>query len=76
MSPVPGLEGVASPLKEVAFHHYTIRSVHIELHLGLIVGEILRDINETKINVGFCNIFDCICPCAKSVLLRYVKCKS
>lgn len=40
-SPVPCLEGVAGPLKEVALHHHPARRIHVKLRLGLIVGEVL-----------------------------------
>ena len=43
VSPVPGLEGVAGPLEQVSFHDHAIRSVNVELHLSVIVGEVLRD---------------------------------
>lgn len=41
-SPVPGLEGVAGPLEQVALHHHAVRSVHVELHLGVVIGKVLR----------------------------------
>lgn len=39
--PVPGLEGIAGPLEQVALHHHAVRSVHVELHLGLVIGKVL-----------------------------------
>lgn len=39
--PVPGFEGVARSLKQVALHHHSIRGVHIKLDLGVVVREIL-----------------------------------
>ena len=43
VSPVPGLEGIAGPLEQVSFHDHAIRSVNVELHLSVIIGEVLRD---------------------------------
>lgn len=40
--PVPGLEGVAGPLEQVALHHHAVWSVHIELRLGVVIGKVLR----------------------------------
>lgn len=39
--PVPGFEGVACSLKQVALHHHSIWGVHIKLDLGVVVREIL-----------------------------------
>lgn len=44
--PVPGLEGIAGPLEQVALHHHTVRRVHIELGLGVVIGEVLLERRE------------------------------
>ena len=48
--PVPGLEGIAGPLEQVTLHHHTIGRVHVELRLGVVVGEVLsaRDEEEER----------------------------
>lgn len=40
-SPVPGFEGVAGSLEQVPLHHHPVGGVHVEFHLGVVVGEIL-----------------------------------
>ena len=51
--PVPGLKSIAGPLEQVALHHHTIRSVHIELHLGFVIREVLKEKRKIpKINPG------------------------
>lgn len=40
-SPVPCLEGITGPLEEIALHHHTAGCIHIKLHFGLIIGEVL-----------------------------------
>lgn len=42
VSPVPGLEGVGGPLEQITFHHHSVRSIYVELHLVTIVGEVLE----------------------------------
>ena len=52
-SPVPGLEGIAGPLEEVSLHDHAIRSVNVELHLSVIVGEVLRNTHKhTHFSLG------------------------
>lgn len=40
--PVPGLKGIAGPLEQVALHHHAVRSIHVELHLGVVIREVLK----------------------------------
>lgn len=47
-SPVPCFEGVAGSLEEVPFHHHPVRGIHVELHLGVIVGEVLEKGNRLR----------------------------
>lgn len=42
-SPVPGFEGVAGSLEQVALHHHSVGGVHVELHLRVIVGKVLKE---------------------------------
>lgn len=40
--PVPGLESVAGPFKQIALHHHAVGRVHVELHLWVVIGEVLE----------------------------------
>lgn len=42
--PAPGLEGVAGSLIEVSLHGDAVSCVSIEIHDGVIVGHVLRNI--------------------------------
>lgn len=46
--PVPGLEGIAGPLEQVPLHHHTIRGIHVELHLRVVIREVLNNRRKTK----------------------------
>lgn len=35
--PVPSLEGVAGSLEQIALHDHAVRSIHIELQVGIII---------------------------------------
>ena len=41
--PVPGLKGIAGPLEQVALHHHAVRSIHVELHLRVVIGKVLKE---------------------------------
>lgn len=49
--PVPGLERVTGPLEEIALHDHTVGCVHIELQLGVIVGEVLHTDHVGRLRV-------------------------
>lgn len=40
--PVPGLESIAGSLEQIALHDHTIRSIHVEFQLWVIVRKILQ----------------------------------
>lgn len=52
-SPVPGLKCIAGPLEQVALHHHAIGSVHVELHLGVVIRKVLKDNRRLRLIKGF-----------------------
>lgn len=42
LAPVPGLEGVAGSLVEVALHGDPVGRVGVEIHDGVVVGDVLE----------------------------------
>lgn len=54
--PAPGLEGVARSLVQVSFHCDTIGFVGIEIHDGVIIGDVLEILNCVTELTGVLNL--------------------
>lgn len=52
--PIPCLEGIAGPLKEITLHGDAVVCVHIVLQLGVVIREVLnrRDEKQRRLKEG------------------------
>lgn len=46
--PIPRLEGIAGPLKEITLHGNAVLCIHIVLQLGVVIREVLNNREEKK----------------------------
>lgn len=46
--PIPRLEGIAGPLKEITLHGNAVVCIHIVLQLGVVIREILNNKRREK----------------------------
>lgn len=47
--PAPGLEGVAGSLVEVSLHGDPVSPVGVEIHDGVIIGDVLDNVKEKQV---------------------------
>ena len=50
--PIPCLEGIAGPLKQITLHGDAIVCIHIVLQLGVVIREILKKKKQRKENLN------------------------